>query len=152
MSNATQVMTLTEFLLARIAEDEAVANRATEGAWTWRMNNWVKPQPEVVPVDSWNSSGRVAILPDLGLKQDAEHIARYDPARVLAECEAKRRVAHLHGPKYKGSTDCRSCADGWEDMTYGQNGYTPEPYPCLTARNLALIYSDHPDYRDEWRP
>jgi hypothetical protein len=27
--------------------------------------------------------------------------------------------------------------------------YTP---PCETVRVLALPYSDHPDYHEEWRP
>lgn len=83
-------LTLAEFLLARIAEDEAWANRGVR-----------------LPPDG---------NPD-------------DPARVLAECEAKRRIlksaANMMGP-----TD----AEEWL-------------YPILAA-----VYSDHPHYRDEWKP
>lgn len=47
-------------------------------------------------------------------------------ARALAECEAKRRI--IQACDYDGMT-----AD----------------YVLAT---LAEIYSDHPDYREEWRP
>ena len=60
-----------------------------------------------------------------------------DPARMLAEREAKRRITELHGsddPKWEG--DCPWC---------GVKG------PCLTLRALAMPYADHPDFRPEWR-
>jgi len=58
---------LTEFLLARIAEDEAVAQDALDGR-PWADESW---QPEVY---------------DDGVRNVA---VAYSPARVLAECEAK---------------------------------------------------------------
>lgn len=121
-------MTLTEFLLARIAEDEAVAR-----------DEFVRDRWDEGPVYFWQYSEEDAAIAT-------------STARVLAECEAKRCIAHLHGPKPGASDECKSCAQGWEDLTYGDAGFTPEPYPCLTAKNLALPYADHPDYRDEWRP
>jgi len=85
-------MSIVEFLLARIAEDEEVAQ------------------------------------------------ARHDPARVLAECEAKRRIVGLH-ERRPDWPDCQECGD---------RDYQ-KPWPCSTLRLLALPYSDHPDYRPEWR-
>jgi hypothetical protein len=66
-------VTLTEFLLTRIAEDEAVA-RAAEQTWdSDRDGGW------------W-----------VGCDPDTQaHIARHDPARVLTECEAKRAIVEL---------------------------------------------------------
>jgi hypothetical protein len=65
---------------------------------------------------------------------DATHIARWDPARVLAECEAKRRIVELvldRPIRDHGDCKCESC---W------------------TLRLVALPYADHPDYRAEWKP
>lgn len=123
-------MTLTEFLLARVAEDEADARLAVRchepgEPWGW----------DTVPGD--------------GL-----HIARWDPARVLAECEAKRRIVELHtvdGTVRLRSTDekvyvCRTCSLEDEPPS------GPMEWPCDTLRALAAVYADHPDYRDEWKP
>ena len=115
-------MTLTEFLLARIAEDEAVAHEATH--YNWRVTD--DPLGYHVEHDKQEPMGRVVMRAgsDMGVdgKPDAAHIARHDPARALREAQAKRRLV----------------GDEWfED---------PE-----TMRILAEVYSDHPDYRDEWR-
>src|SRR5688572_20799212 len=70
-------MTLTEFLLARLTEDEAAA-RAAAG------------EHGVYPGTWW---GQEAGGEPSGVSsEDGAHIARHDPARVLAECEAKRRI------------------------------------------------------------
>ncbi len=58
-----------------------------------------------------------------------------DPARVLAECEAKRRIV-------KAMVD----HDGY---AYGEPSYYDVP---LVLELLALPYASHPDYREEWRP
>jgi uncharacterized membrane protein YhhN len=79
-------MTLTEFLLARIAEDEALC-RNTMGVPEW-----------------W-------------------------PARVLAECGAKRRIlAHATRPEHQS----------WES-----------PMVSILAA-MVLPYVDHPDCREAW--
>lgn len=69
------------------------------------------------------------------------------PGRILAECEAKRRIVELH------SGDAEWC--GWTqggDGTHGNMGYGPEPRPrdCDTLRALALPYAHHRDYRKDW--
>ncbi|WP_422744313.1 DUF6221 family protein [Micromonospora sp. WMMD754] len=72
---------------------------------------------------------------------DREHIARHDPARVLAEVDAKRRVIDvLRGfePNDEWSTQ--------PDMGLRQNN------AAGALRALALPYADRPGYRDEWRP
>jgi hypothetical protein len=112
-------MTLTEFLLARIAEDEAAA----------REPRWLAFEHGV---DSYGQ----------------EVFAK----RVLAECESKRRIVRVHGPR---DGECDVCNRGWWDEDDdGTERYAsmPEAYPCLTLRALALPYADHPDYRDEWKP
>jgi hypothetical protein len=51
----------------------------------------------------------------------------WDPARVLAECAAKRRIVSFAADLTEEGTD---------DL----------------LRLLALPYADHPGYRQEWRP
>ena len=100
-------MTLTEFLLARIDEDEAAARREqdevaerilAQGPITWAFD------------PAWEKSP-------------------FFPARVLRECEAKRRIV--------------------EGMDYGDIDNINEPE---VLGLLAAVYSDHPDYRQEWAP
>ena len=86
-------MTVTEFLQARIDEDEAGARGELE----------MEPQSRLGA--QW-----------LGLMH-----------QTLAECEAKQHVLD-------------------EALVWGEG--------CLNVMTwyLAEIYSDHPDYREEWRP
>jgi hypothetical protein len=70
-----------------------------------------------------------------------------DPARVLAECEAKRRIVSEHGNDHG---DCRVCAED-ESFSEDSEGHrefyrTAKSFPCPTLRMVALPYSDHPDY------
>jgi hypothetical protein len=59
-------MTLIEFLLARIAEDEALAIAARDAPWH----------------DGWDG-----LVPE-----DWRLFREFSPTRVLAECKAKRRI------------------------------------------------------------
>lgn len=63
---------------------------------------------------------------------DADHIARHDPARALAEVEAKRRI--VEGYRYLAA-----------DPELQRQAWT------FALRCLALPYADHPDYADEWQ-
>lgn len=123
-------MTIVEFLLARIAEDEAAARAASDGALAGPYNaHWDKPFSATIDV-----GGEVI---DTGDRQLADHIARHDPARVLAECAAKRRLVALHelDPDAGVDYECGEVEHNW---------------PCPTLRALATPFSDDPDYRDAW--
>lgn len=67
--------------------------------------------------------------------------------RILAECAAKRRIVELHYqdvvPGKFDLAEDHACDRGWGDVAYTED--------CTTLRALAAVYSDHPDYRDEWR-
>ncbi|MBA8801718.1 hypothetical protein FB382_000009 [Nocardioides ginsengisegetis] len=126
-------MTLTEFLLDRIAEDESVAREAH-----YDGQRWVPEEEAVVAADR-----DLDPLLYLDRKRDARHAANWSPARVLAECEAKRQIIEEHRNP-EGTEWCLRCVEHDGEDT---------PYPCPTLRALATtIYTDHPDYRDEWRP
>jgi Family of unknown function (DUF6221) len=124
---------LADFLLARIAEDEAMARHAALRDPAWSI---AEPSPALWgddPRDSVVLAGGKPIAscnPEYGGGLVAEHIAHWDPERVIAECEAKRRVVEQFS------------------LTRTMTG-TAAVTPLL--RLLGLPYADHPDYREEWR-
>jgi hypothetical protein len=170
-------MTLTQFLLARIAEDEAVARAAINPDQPGTHWQWVRDDDDVVvAAPTWEDmnvslrtveeypTSYVGDLPAFVLNsvEAAEPramplIARHDPARVLAECEAKRWIMELH-PIYRGpriqdvglGTDfgCETCHA--LDRVHGGSLIEALGY-CDTLLALASVYSDHPDFREEWR-
>jgi hypothetical protein len=104
-AEVTRAVTLTDFLLARIAEDERDARDCKE--WS---DCFACPTHET-----------------------------FDTARVLAECEAKRRIVERHNLIAAGQGETI-------ELAFHEQGL----FEALHF--LALPYADHPDYREEWRP
>jgi hypothetical protein len=123
-------MTITEFLLARIAEDEALArDAASEGS---------------PPRTGWQLwTNKLSTTPG-GERLGPRGTVEAHPNRVLAECEVKRWIVELHvcDPERGAIWDPACTVDG-----YG----AAVPDDCPTLRFLASVYADHPDYREEWR-
>ena len=94
-------MRLTEFLLSRIAQEQA----------TWRP---------------------ASVAP----RQNGKTFAR----RMLAECDAKRRLVARHGGEHFCTID-PPVGEAWWDCFEGD---------CPTMLTLASVYADHPDYQPEW--
>jgi hypothetical protein len=131
-------VTLTAFLSARIAEDEEAA-RACGG--TWRYQLW-HGEDRVIDVEDQEVIG---VFPDLDMH--AMHAARWDPARVLAECEAKRAII----------AEINEAQPVWDDLaaSYSPEGWTAVARMALAKHVLIALaqpYIDHPDFRPEWRP
>ncbi len=138
------LVNITDFMGARIDEDEAAARAVPAGPWcvvadphgegrAWEF--WVEAPPPPAGTrraDQGDPDDPVFITSTEGPGLARYH-ARFDPARVLAECEAKRRIVALH-PEVL--TICQACG---------------EPYPCRTIEALAAVYADHPDYDEAWR-
>lgn len=116
-------MNITEFLLARISEDEAVAQTAAADNDSARWNV-IEIVYEGIHVYA-RPSGLDA---EGGRGETTAHIQRHDPARVLAECAAKRAIIALD--------ICVAC--DVEDQPCGHM------YDTLEA--LARVYADHPDF------
>ena len=159
---------LTEFLLARIAEDEAVARAImaegySEGRWQWDMHRNAPYRSALV-----DEHDRVVLPPKdddvFPSRNVAEHIARHDPARVLAECEAKRRIIAFHESwpvLIQTEPSLELTPETWvakmtSDIAWLTNaeyvkrfGTDPPTAPMLLA--MAQVYADHTDYREEWR-
>jgi hypothetical protein len=133
---------LTEFLLARIAEDEQDARDASFRSADWavaeRRAVWGEDLDDTVLADG----KPLAELPGPGCSLAAEHIVRWAPARVLAECEARRRIVTDVAP------DVDSMSSAYVDATDEGADWPAE----RLLRLLAVPYADHPDYLDEWKP
>jgi hypothetical protein len=139
-------VTLTEFLLARIAEDEAVARVcARVYPSPWEMSDrgymaYVKADEpdfrEVARLEQEHvERGSVAWLGEA-----LDHIARHDPARVLAECEAKRRIVRALTAREAPDFESDDPRDVGATFAFRES--------CLA---LAAPYADHPDYDRAWR-
>lgn len=148
-------MTITEFILARVEEDEAAARRA-RSAVSYRSGEWHADDADdeapwlengVYTYDVHHGSAFFATR----LPQGAStHIARHDPARVLAECESKRRIVGLHTVDHRDDRDiCAECGPE-EDVRFQVDHYD-RGWPCPTLRALAAVWADHPDYQPAWK-
>lgn len=148
-------LNITDFLLSRIAEDEAAARAALPDRW-----------------GSIHSDGRdwshdiQASDRDATEAQD-EHARVWWPGRVLAECAAKRAVVEKH-QQWPVLVECEPSEierveAGLNDFTYRVTreiawmttreyikrfGTEPPTAPMVAA--LATVYATHPDYRQEW--
>jgi hypothetical protein len=70
----------------------------------------------------------------------ALHVALHDPARVLREIEAKRRVLARH---------TLSLAVGDPELPWDEHDdcqFDGDPWPCGDLLDLASPYADHPDF------
>jgi hypothetical protein len=117
-------MNIIEFLEARIAEDEAVARGAHyEGQRWYSEEEFVGRYPDCCDCGC-------EVMMGANRKIEAAHVATWQPARVLAECAAKRRRIQV-------------IQDGW--VSYNDDNILGE-----LLEIEALPYKDHPDYRQEW--
>lgn len=119
-------MTITEFILARVAENEAVARAAMVMRARYEFPT-VMDDNEML---AWDDGAGVGVL--------------VGPERVLAECEAKRRAIdaawadHVRIEGEWGMGQSREAMDAKGDV--------PEVVVAL-----ASVHVSHPDYRDEWQ-
>ncbi len=133
------------FLLAQLALDEAAANAgARRVGMPWRAD----PQPGT---PGGLVTDELGLVGSTGGSYAADHIARHDPARTLREVEAMRAILAEHGPANGGrdAGRCRVCT-AITHTGMGQTDARRFRAPCPTLLFLAAIYSDHPDYRQEW--
>lgn len=158
---------LVAFLNARLDEDAELAMAATPGPWRHdEAKHWRKPgtswfEEAVFAGPTGEAATCVAGTGETDDQQsmrDAAHIARHDPARVLAEVKAKRRIVDEY------ATTCRLRDEATARIKAA--GDSPDPGDLDTwdraqreaailegpVTLLALPYADHRDYRVEWRP
>lgn len=162
-------MRLTDFLLARIAEDEAVALSAGGGHHHMHSASYE---------GAWTSPGTRDNCDVYGGECSAYHppdeeewfplVDRYDPARVLAECEAKRQIVEWHKswpvlvetqPQFeRADADSPSLVSfkmtqqiAWLTQQEYRARFGDDPPTAPILLMLALPYAGHPDYDEAWR-
>jgi hypothetical protein len=127
-------MKIADFLRRRITEDERAASAAASaGVAGWHVAGSPRSGHEG-PVE-FDTAVYDEVMPS---EEEAVHIVRHDPARVLRDVRAKRGIVDRHAP-VDGGAGAVWCA--W-DRT---------PYPCPDLRDLATTYLDHPDFDDDWK-
>lgn len=127
--------TLTEFLLARIAEDEAAARAVPPLDHNYDMGG--RRQDERFTFgrslpSSADGMGNWSKHRDSPTTR--AHFERWHPARILADCEAKRRIVEMWVAR----------ADDHPVTTAHRTGLG------LAIKALASVYADHPDYNPTW--
>lgn len=122
---------LEEFLLARIAEDKRIAVDAARagGGEDWHVGD---------------------LAAGLRVPAVAQHVTRFGPDRVLAECAAKRRLVLACQELGPDLHFLGTRPDGMPDFPLGPHGQ--RELAALALAVLALPYAGHSDYRPEWRP
>jgi hypothetical protein len=125
---------LIAFLRAQLDEDERAARDAGGRNWGREAYGCV--------VDAADN-GLIVYGEGTPSREQADHIARHDPVRVLADVSAKRQILNEHRVIDGRCHVCTAIHDGHARRFRA---------PCPTLRLLALPYADHPDYREEWRP
>lgn len=132
---------LVRWLGEQLDEDEQIA-RATDQTLGQRNLRWsVKPVDEaffrVV------AAGHYVVGTGEFNPEDAHHIAKWDPARVLREIDAKRQaLAHYLRVRERAV----------RHETYDEPYDLAEGAVFVQIKYTALPYADRPGYREEWRP
>lgn len=122
-------MEITEFLAARLDEDEAAARDTLDNA----LMPWDQAR-QILYRAGWHSERAEA------------HIERWHPARVLAEVEAKRAIMAEH-------SDTHECSGPSGGLTFDPALQEDDwGGPCNTLCHFALPYAQHADYNPAWRP
>lgn len=113
---------LARWLSAQLDEDERIARAATPGPWKLARQRGVE----------WVSSAEYWAVADCSdadtARENAEHVAAWDPARVLREIDAKQRTL----------IRCE------EEMLSGIPRLVH--FAQQTVREMALSYKDAPGY------
>ena len=125
---------LVEWLRAQLEIDEEIARAAAHyeaGNWTTKGGHPVSVADELV--EQADTFERVVVFDEGSPSEEqAHHIAEHDPARVLREIDAKRRII--------GRINSHAAVMGWDEV-HGD-----------VLRSLALPYADRPGYEESWRP
>ena len=138
---------LVGFLRARLDEDfEAV--QLVLGSNVMAAIRDGHPAPRWIPspnsdVGVWDTNRQPRVK--YAWPRERDHIIRHDPARVLVEVEAKRRILDDVLPTMQAD----------ELRIAGEWGVGTDPVREASDDLLSLLalpYADHPDYREEWKP
>lgn len=153
-------MDIAEFLTARYDEDEQLARHAAhiarEGGTRWVVSTTryvedyafvsiTTAPPSVIEVAGSGFDGTGGVH---GLVY-AEHIARHDPARVLADIAAKRRLVEGYPKLEQRIAEVRKNDPTTYSYDHAKFAGMREAAEAVLLQ-LASVYADHPDYNPAW--
>lgn len=152
--NADQVA----FAVARLDEDQTTAREGQPDPGDPRTGEWTayghQPGPkdrrqdrrvQMVGTETEQTGWMVCEVGQFDrAPMIAAHIARYDPARVLREVGAARRILARY----------QDCLARMEDPDYPQGAARDQAreYEDFVLPNLLVRWAGHPDYDQEWKP
>lgn len=153
-------MSIVEFLKDRVAEDEATARAAADSP-AGAGATWFSCFRQV-------EGANHAQVADTQSSWYSDHMVRFDPARIIAECEAKRSIIKQHEdwpvlveaePEFgplditDGSHFAYSMSRkmAWLTECEYVKRFGSEPPTAPMIWTLAAVYSDHPDYQEDWK-
>ena len=146
-------LTIAEFISARLDAEEQQARsvpgpRWKRGAILFDSGNVCE---EYIAVDEPNR--REVVLSDVD-GMVIPFVVTWDPARVLAEVEAKRRILARHSAAPGGEALAMPpyCAAHAYRHRDGMVTYPVQLDDCPELRDLAAIWGGHAEYRAEWAP
>lgn len=127
-------LTITDFIVARIGDDRDAAQDCGMNSWVARFREGLATV-ELAPTSPYHRIVVSEIRPrsshSTGVVRGYQaHIARHDPVRAIAECDAKQAIVERH-------SHC-------DDVSYGDASTCPDM--CA----LAGIWSDHEDFQAGW--
>jgi len=128
---------LVTWLRARLDEDERVALAASPGPWKPNAEH-----DEVLAVDDVTVADGFALSGNQ-LRATVGHIARWNPARVLAEVDAKRRILD----EYEMWAD-----DDDQDYEHAQTAANSAAALLVAVKLVALPMAERDGYDESWRP
>lgn len=152
---------LVTWLQLQVAEDERQALAASPGRWHPNAErDEVLAGDDIVVCEGFALSNNQ-------LRATVDHIVAWDPTRVLAECDAKRKIIFEHLDDGLGRDEngqlirnapparCTTCLDtDRRAAPLGTEFAEMAPYPCRTLREYGAMYAKlgRPGYREGWRP
>lgn len=140
---------LVAFVRARLAEDEERAQQLDGETWYQVTRVGGEYNYAVVtnrPDDIYPVMADCGAEDGVSMSEErAEHVARWDPARVLREVAAKRQLVEEY-------VNASVCADTEKDDEIRNEWEVVASTREAVVRVLAAVHEEHPDYRQEWRP
>ena len=143
-------MSVVDFLLARIAEDEQDARKCAEVFPSpWEVVD--RGHMASVKADGLNFQTVAEVhqdqvkpitVGDGWLGDYLIHVATHDPERVLAECQAKREIVRM--------TVDAAVAWVWDESNPHETLDQSPEWVRRALPALASAYSSHPDYNPDW--
>jgi hypothetical protein len=128
---------IVEFLTARLDEDEEAAILAARGA-AYQTGDEAPEWSVRAPLALWSAprGGAFGEVRPMAIRA-AAHIARHDPARVLREVAAKRKLLALSA--------------GMRELAVVDGAWHLNALADSIERDMVSVYDDHPDYEQAWR-